>query len=64
MEKTMINIANYIGQVMMAAVTSPRSNKNNNIDLYIKTEFNKDDQAYVKLCMNTNRNIQISNIKV
>lgn len=49
---------------MMAAVTSPRSNKHNNIDLYIKTEFKKDDQAYVKLCMNTNRNIQISNIKV
>ena len=49
---------------MMAAVTSPRSNKHNNIDLYIKTEFKQDDQAYVAYCMNNDRKVQISNVKV
>ena len=58
----MINIANAVGRVMMAAVTLPRSTKHTNIDLYIKTEFKKDDQAYVKYCMNNNRKIQVTNI--
>ena len=64
MEKTMINIANYIGRVMMTAVTSSRSKKHNNIELYIKTEFKQDDQAYVAYCMNNDRKVQISNVKV
>ena len=65
MEKTMINIANTIGRVMMAAVTLPRSDKNlrdTGMETYIKTEFKKDDQTYVRECMRYGRRIDVRNI--
>lgn len=61
----MINIANTIGRVMMAAVTLPRSDKNlrdTGMETYIKTEFHKDDQTYVRECMRYGRRINVRNI--
>ena len=60
----MINIADAVGRVMMAAVTLPRSNNNNGMETYVKTEFHKDDQAYVMNCMRSNRPVDIRNVTV
>ena len=61
----MIKIADNIGRVMMAAVTLPRSkNTKSGVEEYVKTEFHKDDQAYVLMCMNTGRRVDIKNITV
>ena len=65
MEKTMIKLAEAVGRVMMAAVTLPRSDKNlreTGMETYIKTEFNKDDQTYVRECMRYGRRIDVRNI--
>ena len=51
----MTTIANMLGSVM-TAVKLPRRNTglmqiNSNLETYVKTEFNKGDQAYVLDCM-------------
>ena len=61
----MINLAKAIGRVMMAAVSSPRSDKTLKelgMETYVKTEFKKDDQAYVLDCMRYGRRIDVRNI--
>ena len=61
----MIKLAEAFGRVMMAAVTLPRSDKNlreTGMETYIKTEFNKDDQIYVRECMRYGRRIDVRNI--
>ena len=63
----MINIADSIGRVMMAAVTLPRSDKNlreTGMETYIKTEFRQNDQTYVRECMRHGRKIDVRNITV
>lgn len=60
----MINIANAVGRVMMAAVTLPRSNNNNGMETYVKTEFHKDDQAYVINCMKNGHRVDVRNVTV
>jgi len=61
----MIKIADNIGRVMMAAVTLPRCNTTSpGLEEYVKTEFKKDDQAYVYMWMNTGRKVDIRNITV
>ena len=51
----MTNIADMLGSVM-TAVRLPRRRTglmhiNSNLETYVKTEFNKGDQAYVLDCM-------------
>ena len=51
----MTNLANVLGSVM-TAVRLPRRrtglmNINHNLETYVKTEFQKGDQAYVLDCM-------------
>jgi len=46
----MTTIANLLGSVM-TAVRLPAINKRANLETYVKTEFNKGDQAYVLECM-------------
>ena len=61
----MINLAKSIGRVMMAAVSSPRSDKTLKelgMETYIKTEFRQNDQAYVRECMRYGRRIDVRNI--
>jgi len=61
----MIQLAQSVGRVMMAAVTLPRSDKNLRdigMETYIKTEFNKDDQTYVRECMRYGRPLDVRNI--
>ena len=61
----MIKLAEAVGRVMMAAVTLPRSDKNlrdTGMETYIKTEFKKDDQIYVRECMRYGRRIDVRNI--
>ena len=61
----MINLAKAIGRVMMAAVSSPRSDKTlkeHGMETYIKTEFRQNDQAYVRECMRYGRRIDVRNI--
>ena len=63
----MIKLAEAIGRVMMATVTLPRSDKNlrdTGMEMYIKTEFKKDDQIYVRECMRYGRRIDVRNITV
>ena len=61
----MIRLADAIGRVMMAAVTLPRQTKlNSQIEQYIRTEFKKDDQAYVFMCYQLGRKIDVKNITV
>ena len=63
----MIKLAEAFGRVMMAAVTLPRSDKNlrdTGMETYIKTEFNKDDQTYVRECMRHGRKVDVRNITV
>ena len=63
----MIKLADSIGRVMMAAVTLPRSDKNlrdTGLETYLKTEYKKDDQAYVRECMRHGRKIDVRNITV
>jgi hypothetical protein len=63
----MINLANAVGRVMMAAVTLPRSNKTlreTGMETYVKTEFKQTDQAYVMDCMRYGRRIDVRNITV
>jgi len=62
MEKTMINIANTIGRVMMTAVRIPRSMTNDKYQAmrtFAQTEFRKGDQAYVMDCLLNDRRIDV-----
>ena len=59
----MTNLAEAMGRVMMAAVTLPRfTHVDTSIERYVQTEFKKDDQAYVLMCMNTGRRVDVRNI--
>ena len=59
----MINLARAIGRVMMTAVTSPtRSDKQQAMETYVKTEFSRGDQAYVLDCMRYGRPVDFRNI--
>jgi len=46
----MTKLAQLLGSVM-TAVRLPREMKQRNLETYVKTEFNKGDQAYVLYCM-------------
>jgi len=60
----MINIAKAFGRVMMTAVSFPRStqDKYNAMETYVKTEFQRGDQAYIMDCMQYGRPIDYRNI--
>ena len=61
----MIQLAQSVGRVMMAAVTLPRSDKNLRdigMETYVKTEFKQTDQSYVMDCMRYGRRIDVRNI--
>ena len=63
MEKTMTNLANAIGRVMMTAVRLPRSyDKDKYISMrtFAQTEYRKGDQAYVIDCLMNDRRIDVS----
>jgi hypothetical protein len=62
----MRNIADLLGSVM-TAVRLPRRRTglmhiNHNLETYVKTEFNKGDQAYVLECMRNNFPLDRRNI--
>jgi len=62
----MRNIADLLGSVM-TAVRLPRRRSglmhiNHNLETYVKTEFNKGDQAYVLECMRNNFPLDRRNI--
>ena len=62
----MRTIADMLGSVM-TAVRLPRSTTglnriNHNLETYVKTEFNKGDQAYVLECMRNNFPLDRRNI--
>ena len=62
----MRTIADMLGSVM-TAVRLPRSTTglnhiNQNLETYVKTEFNKGDQAYVLECMRNNFPLDRRNI--
>ena len=62
----MTNIADMLGSVM-TAVRLPRRRTglmhiNHNLETYVKTEFNKGDQAYVLECMRNNFPLDRRNI--
>ena len=62
-EKTMTNLANAIGRVMMTAVRLPRSyDKDKYISMrtFAQTEYRKGDQAYVIDCLMNDRHIDVS----
>jgi hypothetical protein len=46
----MTKLAQLLGSVM-TAVRLPREMRQRNLETYVKTEFNKGDQAYVLDCM-------------
>jgi hypothetical protein len=46
----MTKLVQLLGSVM-AAVNLPREMRQRNLETYVKTEFNKGDQAYVLECM-------------
>jgi len=58
----MINLAKAIGRVMMTAVSPTRSDRNHAMETYVKTEFQRGDQAYVLDCMRYSRPIDYRNI--
>ena len=60
----MINLAKAIGRVMMTAVSSPRLTKDKykSMETYVKTEFQRGDQAYIMDCMQYGRPIDYRNI--
>ena len=62
----MRTIADMLGSVM-TAVRLPRTTTglnhiNHNLETYVKTEFNKGDQAYVLECMRNNFPLDRRNI--
>ena len=57
----MKTIADMLGSVM-TAVRLPREMRQKNLETYVKTEFNKGDQAYVLDCMLRGNTIDRRNI--
>ena len=62
----MITIADMLGSVMTAVRLPKRTTGlkhiNQNLETYVKTEFNKGDQAYVLECMRNNFPLDRRNI--
>jgi len=58
----MTKLAKAIGRVMMTAVSPTRSDKYIAMQTYVKTEFQKGDQAYVMDCMLHGHKLDYRNI--